>query len=170
MYRKLFVVILFFLFIFKTGLGQLQSPEQFLGYKIGTRYTPHWRIVDYYKYIATAVPNMVKLQQYGQTNEGRPLLVVYVSDTKNINNLDAIRSNNLALAQETGSAGNVTNTPAVVWLSYNVHGNEASSSEAGMLTLFALVDPANTKTKQWLQNTLVIMDPCLKSGWPGSLC
>ncbi|HUC80014.1 MAG TPA: M14 family metallopeptidase, partial [Flavisolibacter sp.] len=44
---------------------------------------------------------------------------------------------------------------------YNVHGNEASSSEAAMLTLYALTDPANTQTKAWLQNTVVVMDPCL---------
>ena len=52
-------------------------------------------------------------------------------------------------------------TPAIVWLSYNVHGNETSSSEASMLTLFALVDPANTQSKEWLKNTVVVIDPCL---------
>lgn len=161
MHRKLSVLLSLTLFIFKISFGQLQTPEQFLGYKIGTRYTPHWRIVEYYKHVAATVPDMVKLQSYGQTNEGRPLLVVFVSSATNINNLEAIRTNNLALAQETGTSGNVANAPAIVWLSYNVHGNEASSSEAGMLTLYSLVDPANTKTKQWLQNTLVIMDPCL---------
>ena len=30
-----------------------------------------------------------------------------------------------------------------------------------MLTLFALVDPANTKTKEWLKNTIVMIDPCI---------
>ncbi len=36
-----------------------------------------------------------------------------------------------------------------------------SSSEAAMLTLYALVDPSNTKTKEWLKNTVVVIDPCL---------
>ncbi|HYH14418.1 MAG TPA: M14 metallopeptidase family protein, partial [Flavisolibacter sp.] len=161
MHRKLFVVILFFLSLTQVGFAQVQSPEQFLGYKIGTRYTPHWRIVDYFKHVAATAPNMVKLQPYGQTNEGRPLLVAFVSTANNISNLEAIRSNNLALAQETNASGNTTNAPAIVWLSYNVHGNETSSSEAALLTLYSLVDPSNTKTKQWLQNTVVIMDPCL---------
>jgi len=52
-------------------------------------------------------------------------------------------------------------TPAIVWLSYNVHGNEASSTEAAMMTLFALADPSNTKTKEWLKNTVVVIDPCI---------
>src|SRR5690606_6659787 len=53
------------------------------------------------------------------------------------------------------------NTPALVWLSYNVHGNESSSSEASMLTLFSLADPKNTQTKEWMKNTVIIIDPCL---------
>src|SRR6476620_9043430 len=140
MHRKLSVLISLTLFIFKIGFGQLQTPEQFLGYKIGTRYTPHWRIVEYYKHVAAAVPNMVKLQPYGQTNEGRPLMIAYVSVPANISNLETIHSNNVKAAA-TGVAP-AAGAPVIVWLSYNVHGNETSSSEAAMKTLYALVDPA----------------------------
>src|SRR5215207_8309684 len=150
----------FFLSVIFTAYSQVQSPEQFLGYKIGSRYTPHWRIVEYCKHVATANPSMVKLQPYGQTNEGRPLMVAFVSASANISNLETIRTNNLGLAQMT-SGGSTVNAPAIVWLSYNVHGNETSSSEASMLTLYTLVDASNAKTKQWLQNTLVIIDPCI---------
>jgi hypothetical protein len=50
---------------------------------------------------------------------------------------------------------------AIVWLSYNVHGNEANSTEASMQTLYELSDPQNKKTQEWLKNTVVILDPCL---------
>ncbi|MDB5196538.1 MAG: zinc carboxypeptidase [Flaviaesturariibacter sp.] len=159
MHKRLWPVLLFCigsLFSF----AQIQSPDQFLGYKVGTRFTPHWRIVEYFKYVAGAASSTVKLQQYGQTNEGRPLLVVYVSTAAHIANLESIRNNNLGLAQ-MASSGTVNNAPAIVWLSYNVHGNEASSSEASMLALYALVDPSNAQTRSWLQNTVVAIDPCL---------
>jgi hypothetical protein len=159
--RKLLLLLSFILMQQLLLAQSLQSPEQFMGYKIGTRYTPHHRIVDYYRHVAAAVPNIVKLQQYGQTNEGRPLIVAFVSSATNISGLENIRNNNMSLAQMTGNAGNTSNAPAIVWLSYNVHGNETSSSEAALLTLYALVDPANTKTKQWLQNTVAVLDPCL---------
>jgi hypothetical protein len=42
-----------------------------------------------------------------------------------------------------------------------VHGNETSSSEAALMTLHALLDPSNTRTKEWLKNTVVIIDPCV---------
>ena len=159
--RKLACFMLVLLMSAGLVQAQLQSPEQFLGYKIGDRYTPHWRIVDYYKHVAANAPSMVKLQQYGQTNEGRPLLLAYVSSPANMGNLETIRGNNLALAGVNTGGGNTANAPAVVWLSYNVHGNETSSSEVALLTLFALADPANAQTKSWLQNTVVIIDPCL---------
>ncbi len=148
-----------FLLVSFCATGQLQTPEQFLGYKIGTRFTPHHRIVDYFRSVAAASPATIKLQQYGTTNEGRPLVVAYISSALNMSNLESIRTKNLEMTNNPGTANG--NTTPIVWLSYNVHGNEASSSEAAMLTLYALADPNNAQTKGWLQNTVVIMDPCL---------
>ena len=160
MRRPFLLLVLIFLSAQLTA--QVQSPEAFLGYKIGTRYTPHWRIVEYFKYVAQQAPQSVKLEQYGWTNEKRPLMLSYISSAQNIQNLETIRQNNLRLANmETGGGTATEAGPVVVWLSYNVHGNETSSSEASMLTLYALVDPANSQTKEWLKNTVVIIDPCL---------
>lgn len=153
------ILVVFFLLSFVFSFAQVPSPEQFLGYKVGMRFTPHHRLVDYFKAVAAASPSTVKLQQYGITNEGRPLMVAFVSSAANIANLDSIRVANMAVVK--GGKNGTTNPPVLVWLSYNVHGNEPASSEAALLTLHALTDPSNAKTKQYLQNTVVIMDPCL---------
>ena len=132
----------------------LQSPSEFLGYEIGSRFTRHHKVVDYFKYVSKTLSN-VKLEKYGETNENRPLYLSYISSQENINDIETIRKNNLS---QTGIiSGNSDNKKAIVWLSYNVHGNEASSTEAAMLTLFELV----TKKKSWLENTIVIIDPCI---------
>ncbi|WP_299670964.1 M14 family metallopeptidase [uncultured Polaribacter sp.] len=148
-----------FLFLLILCIGttfsqKLQSPSQFLGYEIGARFTRHHRVVDYFKYVSTTLSN-VQLEKYGETNEHRPLYLSYISSQENIDNLQKIRRDNLS---QTGIiAGNATNKKAIVWLSYNVHGNEASSTEAAMLTLYELV----TSKKAWLENTIVIIDPCI---------
>lgn len=156
------ILLLAFLFFGLTGWAQVQSPEQFLGYKPGERYTPHFNVVNYFRHVAGAATKMVKLEQYGKTNEGRPLLLAFVSSEENVGNLENIRKNNLRLA---GSANDKMapneQAPALVWMSYNVHGNETSSSEAAMLTIWELVNPANAKTKEWLKNTVVVIDPCI---------
>ncbi|MFD0766518.1 M14 family metallopeptidase [Mucilaginibacter lutimaris] len=138
---------------------QLQSPEQFLGYKLGDKFTAHYRVVEYFKYVAQTAKN-VQLQQFGTTNEGRPLLAMFIASDDNIKRLEEIRHNNLRIAGvESGAV--TPNSPVITWLSYNVHGNEPSSSEAAMWTLFDLADPSNSKSKEWLKNTIVVIDPCL---------
>lgn len=160
MIRKLTVFFVFF-FSLHTCFSQIQTPEQFLGYPIGSRFTPHHRIVDYFNYVAKAAPAMVKVETYGETYEHRPLIVAYVSSAENISRLETIRKANLQFTGISVGKTDSDNQPAIVWLSYNVHGNEASSSEAALLTLYSLADPGNAKAKTWLQNTVVILDPCL---------
>jgi len=49
----------------------------------------------------------------------------------------------------------------VVWLSFNVHGNEPSSSEAAIALLYQLVAGTDPRTEAIRKNALVILDPCL---------
>ncbi len=158
------VLIFLSVIFFSAGYSQkgLQSPEQYLGYTLGAKYTPHHKIVGYFQQVAAAKPEMVKTEQYGETNEGRPLMLAFIGTPENIRNLEQIRLNNMRLAGlAKDKAAPVEGMPAIVWLSYNVHGNEPSSSEASMKTLYSLVDPENSKTAEWLKNTIVIMDPCI---------
>ncbi len=139
--------------------SNVQSPANFLGYELGSQFTPHHRVMDYVQHVADQSPN-VQLQPYGTTYEGRPLLVAYVSSPDNLEQLDTIRQNNLRLA---GMAeGDVQgSTKGIVWLSYNVHGNESVSTESSMQTLYELADPTNARTQPWLDDTVVIIDPCI---------
>ncbi|MFC0605196.1 M14 family metallopeptidase [Winogradskyella pulchriflava] len=139
-----------------TSAQNIQSPSDFLGYEIGTQFSRHHQVIDYFKSVANAVPNQVKLEEYGKTNERRALYLAYVSSEENIKNLETIRENNLkntGLLEGTPTATDI----AIVWLSYNVHGNEASSTEAAMLTLYKLL----TERKDLLKNTVVIIDPSI---------
>lgn len=155
---KLLISILF-LGYFSVQAQQIQAPEKFLGYQLGENFTPHYRVLEYFRYVSSVSKN-VKLQEYGKTNEGRPLMVAYIANDENIGRLEEIRTNNLRLTGILKGAKDM-NQPAIVWLSYNVHGNEAVSTEASMQTLYDLVNPENAKTKAWLKNTVVVMDPCL---------
>ena len=150
-----------FLFLSNFVCAQLRSPDDFLGYELGTKYTPHYKIVSYFNHAAVAMPQMMKLEKYGQTNEGRDLLIAIVTSAENFLRLDEIRKNNLRLTGLLNDKPANVNAPAIVWLSYNVHGNETSSSEVAMKTLYTLLNPGNAETREWLKNTVVIIDPCL---------
>ena len=156
MYRLLVFLLVVFSFQTKAIAQHIQSPSDFLGYDIGTQFSRHHQVVDYFKSVAKALPNQVKLDEYGKTNERRPLYLAYISSEENIKNLETIRENNLKNAGLLDGEPNATNV-AIVWLSYNVHGNEASSTEAALLTLYKLL----TERKNLLKNTVVIIDPCI---------
>ena len=160
MRRPLLFLAYFFISVFTASAQKIQSPSAFLGYKLGDQFTPYHKVIDYFNYVAAVSKDVMELKSYGKTYEGRPLMLAFVSSSQNIAQLESIRKNNLHLAGiENGAIQ--ANQPAIVWLSYNVHGNEAVSTESSMETLFNLVDPANSKTKAWLQNTVVVIDPCL---------
>ncbi|SKC75916.1 M14 family metallopeptidase [Ohtaekwangia koreensis] len=156
--RILFFILTFISFSLQAQ-QKLLSPKDFLGYELGDRFTRHHRVVEYYKHVADALPN-VEFYQYGETYEHRPLVYVVVTSPENFQNLEQIRLNNLKKAGMADGAPSA-DKKAIVWLSYNVHGNEANSTEASMQTLYELSNPQNQKTQEWLKNTVVILDPCL---------
>jgi len=141
--------------------AQLRSPDEFLGYSLGSKFTPHYKIVNYFNYIAAAAASQMKLQQYGETNEGRPLLLAFIASAENFPKLEEARKNNLRLAGLLNDKPADVNAPAIVWLSYNVHGNETSSSETAMKVVYELLNASNTRSASYLKNTIVIIDPCL---------
>ncbi|SHJ84666.1 M14 family metallopeptidase [Pseudozobellia thermophila] len=134
-------------------IGQdLKSPSEFLGYELGTRFTRHHRVIDYYQYLSRTEKQRVRLEQYGETYEGRPLYLAYISSPANMADLENIRQAHLLNSEGTGNP-----EIAIVWMSYNVHGNESVSSEASMKTVYELL----TRKGDYLKNTVVIVDPCV---------
>ena len=49
--------------------------------------------------------------------------------------------------------------PAIVWLSYGVHGNEISSADAALLLAYYLLADGDTTFDSIRDNVLVIIDP-----------
>ncbi|MFM1808572.1 MAG: hypothetical protein RLZZ242_1297 [Bacteroidota bacterium] len=135
------------------GWAQLQSPAEFLGYELGDAFTRHHEVLSYFEHLQASKPTQVVLQSYGKTNERRPLMVAFIGSEKTIEQLETIKNNHI-----NGLQGATSQSPvSIVWLSYNVHGNESVSTEASMQTAYELL----TSRSEWLENTLIILDPCI---------
>lgn len=158
-YRIAGWLLIFLLLPASLLFAQTKSPAEFLGYELGDRFTPHHLAVAYYEHVAETRDN-VTIEYYGKSNQLRPLLVAYVTSESNQARLEDIRLNNLRLAGlEDGEAS--TDAPAITWLAYGIHGNESSSMEAALQTLYELSDPNNAQAREWLENSVVIMDPVM---------
>lgn len=149
--------LLFLFFAPALLFAQVKSPKEFLGYELGNKFTRHHRVVDYFEHVAESTAE-VELTHYGMTYEDRPLLLAFISSKENIDNLEQIREDNLKRAG-VFEGNPVGNTP-IIWLSYNVHGNESSSTEASMATIYELVKQNSSKS-DWLKNAVIIIDPCI---------
>lgn len=140
--------------------AQLQSPDAFLPHALGDNFTPHHLLVDYFEHVAEN-SDLVRIQRYGYTNEDRPLMIAFISTPENLSRLEAIRENNLRRAGLLDGEVDPDLNVSLVWLSYSVHGNEAAGSESSMGVIYELTRAGNSQTKEWLKNTVVVMDPSI---------
>lgn len=139
-------------------------PEEHIGHQFGEKHTFTWEMERYLRALEEASPR-VKVESYGRTYQGRRLYTVIVSSPENLAELEKIRQANLELtdprkisrsrAEETASW-----MPSLVWLAYNIHGNEASGMEAAIRTLYQLAAGTGEATEMILDNVVAIIDPC----------
>ncbi|HSP15708.1 MAG TPA: M14 metallopeptidase family protein [Thermoanaerobaculia bacterium] len=159
--RKALIVVLLFIASTLSAQQPPPTPDEFLGYKLGERFTTHDRILDYFRELARR-SDLITVQQFGETYEHRPLVLAIVTSPKNRAALDSIRGSITSLAQadtiDAARASQIAaNTPAVAWLAFGVHGNESSSSEAAMQVAGTLVrDP---DARKLLDDLVVLIDP-----------
>ncbi len=137
----------------------IPTPEQFLGYAIGTHFTRHDRIVAYFRELAR-VSNRVHVQTIGKTYEEREQIVVTFTAPENHDRLEEIRKEHLTSIDPSKPVLD-NKAPVVVMLGYSVHGNEASCSEVSLLTGYYLAAAQDNETAQWLKEAVIFIDPSL---------
>ena len=143
----------------------IPTIEQVLGYGPGERITWHRDVIRYFEALAAAAPDRVSLSEYARTWENRELIYAVISSPRNMANLDAVKAGMGRLADpantdEDEAEGIAATQPAVTWLSYGVHGNEISSTDAAMLTAYHLLaSRGDERVADIMADTVVVIDP-----------
>ncbi|MDA0688026.1 MAG: M14 family metallopeptidase [Proteobacteria bacterium] len=143
----------------------IPTIEETLGYTPGERITWHADAIEYFQVLAAAQPGRVVLQEYARSWQGRELVYAVISSPENIARLDDIKSNMQRLADprltdEDDASTIIAAQPAITWLSYGVHGNEISSTDAAMLTAYHLLaSRGDDRVEQIMRDTVVVIDP-----------
>jgi hypothetical protein len=137
-------------------------PEDVLGYLVGTRHTEPNRVVEYFGAVAES-SDRVTVSEHGRTHEGRPLIHAVVTSPANHARLPAILEANRRLsdAPDRVEADALDDMPAIVLMGYSVHGNEASGTEASLLTLYHLAAGTGPDLESLLDDLVVLIDPML---------
>ncbi len=77
---------------------KIKSPEEFLGYPIGSEHTRHDNIINYFEELANNSDRAI-LKTYGKTHEGRKLVMLVISSPENLNNIEEIQKKHLSKYQ-----------------------------------------------------------------------
>lgn len=145
-----------------TYSASVPTPEQVIGQRVGDRHARPDQLVDYLRAVADA-SDRVSFHVHGMTYGGRPLVHALITSPANRTRLEEIRRANLQLSEAPGSVSDaeISRMPTVVYMGYSVHGNEASGSDASLLTLYHLAAGEGPTVQSMLDNTVVILDPSL---------
>jgi hypothetical protein len=126
--------------------------------------TSHADIERYLEALVQASSGRARLETYGTTYEGRALRCLILSSPENMGRLDEIRQRNLQLADPRSlpaeeAARRIASSPAILWLSYGIHGNETSSGDAALITAYHLLADRRPETRQALERLVIFIDP-----------
>lgn len=143
----------------------IPTVYEVLGYQPGDRITWHRDAIRYFHALAEAAPDRIQLVEYARSWQGRELIYAVVSSADHSANLGEVKTNMQALADpritdDSTATQIIGEQPAVTWLSYGVHGNEISSTDASMLMAYHLLASRNdARVDSIMQNTVVVIDP-----------
>jgi len=139
--------------------------ESVLGHAPGERITWHAEAVRYFEALASSDPDRVSVHRYATSWEGRDLIYVVIASPENMARIDDIKQDMQRLRNAADTSRNeadriIQSGPAVTWLSYGVHGDEISSTDASMLTAYHLLaSRGDERIADTLRESVVVIDP-----------
>lgn len=142
--------------------GQVPSPRDVMGFRLGKRQATNQEIGRYWR-AADRASDRVVTGVYARSWEGRPLRYALVGQPDALDALPAIRRDlarlrNPATSDERARAI-VRRTPAILWITANVHGNEPSGADAVVRLLHQLADSSDCVARAIRRHAVVGLIP-----------
>ena len=138
----------------------IPTPKSVIGHEVGEWHVTHDRLINY-MYALDKASDRISLEVTGHTYEGRPLLLLTITSPKNHGNLENIRTHHVQLSDPSrSSALDTKNMPAVFYIGFSIHGNEASGVNAGLLAAYHFAAAQGAEIENYLNNTVILFDPC----------
>ncbi|MEP6495867.1 MAG: M14 family zinc carboxypeptidase, partial [bacterium] len=143
----------------------IPTPKDVIGYYVGApkKLTYYADILKYYRALAKATPR-VKIETIGKSDEGRELVVVWVSSEENLKNLQHNRDNLAKLADPRGLSDEqvkrlINSTKPHYHLMGGLHSGETGPSEMLMELVYRLATETSPLITQIRNNVVVSVTP-----------
>ncbi|MDZ7805878.1 MAG: M14 family metallopeptidase [Gracilimonas sp.] len=139
----------------------IPTPAEILGAELGEWHVRHDQLVNYMYAVAEA-SDRVSITEYARTYENRPLLMLTITSPQNHQNIDQLKEEHLKLTDASVSDDlDLSQMPAVVTMSYSVHGNEPSGANASLAVVYYLAAAQGAEINNMLNNTIINVDPSI---------
>ncbi|MBN1832193.1 MAG: hypothetical protein JW896_08790 [Deltaproteobacteria bacterium] len=141
----------------------IPSPASVIHHEVGERAVRYPALIRYLRVLADSSDRVI-LTSYGRTHEGRDLFYLTITSPANHKRLDQIKTDNARLSDprllDSERADQLMKTlPAVAWLNYSIHGDELSSTDAGMYISYHLAAAKDEATLKLLDETVIHINP-----------
>lgn len=143
--------------------SEVPTPEEFLGYRLGDNLTEHHQMVGYIHRLQEAAPDRVKLEEIGESQEGRPMYLVIISSPENMQSLERHRQDVFSLKDPVNTSRQqareiAATAPAISWMNYSNDGEESAAFEAGLQVAYHFAAGTDTETLQTLENSIIVIN------------
>ncbi len=148
-----------------TGQHQIPDPESHFGFKPGAdrMLFTYEEMIDYMKKLEEASP-LVKMEQIGYTELGRPMYLLFVSSAENIANIDRLKEVNrrLALEPDLSDAERrqlLGEGRVFFFMTLSMHSTEVAPSQAAPLIIHEMITSDDPSMEFILDNTVYMITP-----------
>jgi hypothetical protein len=144
--------------------GVTPKAEDVLGFPIGSQEVTSAESDRYVHEVAAASDRVVS-GTFGRSVEGRPLTFAIVGQPENVTPEGLAAVQNAARTLMNPATPDATaealaaSTPAILWVSSNVHGGEESGTDASLRVLFELADRDDCAAREILDSAVVVLVP-----------
>lgn len=149
---------------------EVPAPQNELGFEVGEWHARPAQLVSYLERLAGA-SDRVTLEEIGRTHEEKPQVVATITSAENHARLDEILERRRGRTEPPfartdeggGEEGDPVpdDLPAVVYLGYSIHGNEASGSNASLVVAYHLAASRSEAVAELLDRVVILLDPSL---------
>jgi hypothetical protein len=163
--KRALVVLLFGLQPVASAAPVVPTPDAVLGMRLGEdRVLADWTEAQRYWAALDAASNRVRVENVGNTTEGRPFLIVTITSEANMQRLEEIRAANLRLwdpreLSEADARRLVATGKTIVALNHGIHASEVAATQTAMETAYALASADDPGTREILDDTVILMIP-----------
>jgi hypothetical protein len=146
----------------------LQSPEQFLGFKVGAdNKLIRWDKVAEYMKLAGSGSDRVRYRELGKTSSGNPFIALEISAADTLKNLDRYKQMERKLYFQGGAASDAERDDifrqgkAVVLITCSIHATEIGATQMSVELVHRLATDDSPAVKRILDNVILVLVPSL---------